>query len=756
MINAILGIPLGYIFYLCYGLLSDYGLAILLFTLATKALMFPLSLVAQKNAITMVRIQPLLESIKQRFAGNNTLIMEEQKALYKREHYSLLKGMLPLLIQIPLILGLICVVYNPLQHLLHLDTATIRTLVAATADALGTPVAELGTGAQLAVMELVKHDPAALSGLAGMEGTLERIAAVKLDFLGVDMAMVPSFAVLLTLLYPLLSGASALLLSVLQNKYYVLQLGAGFWGKWGTAAFLTAFSLYFAFILPCGVGLYWIAGNLISIATLGLCNLIYNPRNYLDYSAIRTKPVLSRAEKAARRERKRAERARQRIDMKRFYRTPDKQLVFYSEGSGFYKYFQRIIAWLLAESDVVVHYVTSDLHDQVFQLELDAEARERFKTYFVGESGLISFMMKMDADLVVMTMPDLEVFHIKRSLVRKDIEYVYLDHGMSSFHLTLREHALDYFDTVFCYGPNHDKEIRRLEELHALAPKQLVDTGYPLLDDLLERVSDLSTDHVNEPPLALVAPSWQQDNLMELCLPEVVAPLLESGFKVVVRPHPQYVRQFSEKILETLADFGDELERGSLVLERDFSSSATVYLADVVITDWSTIAQEFSYATKKPSLFIDTPLKVMNHAWEEVGLEPLDITLRSEIGRVLAIADLPEIGAVARELVAHRREYRERIAELMHSKLYHIGSAAEHAGGYFLSSLAEHERRHEEEQAYLEGHRAVLSLEALEALEASEALDAAEAKAEQPEALEGSAVVQAGPEQPEAREDGVR
>ena len=81
VINALLGIPLGYIFYLCYGLLKNYGLAILLFTLLTKILMFPLSLIAQKNAITMVRIQPALDDIKQRFAGNNTLIMEEQKAL---------------------------------------------------------------------------------------------------------------------------------------------------------------------------------------------------------------------------------------------------------------------------------------------------------------------------------------------------------------------------------------------------------------------------------------------------------------------------------------------------------------------------------------------------------------------------------------------------------------------------------------------------------------------------------------------------
>lgn len=715
VINAILGTPLGYIFFLCYEALSNYGLAILLFTLLTKALMFPLSLVAQKNAITMVRIQPALDEIKQRFAGNNTLIMEEQKALYKREHYSILKGVLPLLIQIPIILGLICVVYNPLQHLLHLDTTTIRMLVDATSAHLGISVAELGTGAQLAVMELVKSDPSALAGLQDMQGSIERIAAVRLDFLGVDMAMVPSLLVPLTMVYPLLSGASALLLSAMQNKYYVLQLNAGFWGKWGTAIFLTAFSFYFALILPCGVGLYWIAGNVLSIGVMGLCNLIYRPGKYIDFSTIKAKPRLSREERAALRKRKKDERALQRIDMRRFYKTPDKQLVFYSEGSGYYKYFKRIIAALLRQGDVVIHYVTSDMHDQVFGLELGAEERQRLRTYFVGQSGLISFMMKMDADMVIMTMPDLEVFHIKRSLVRKDVEYVYLDHGMTSLHLALREHAVDYFDTVFCYGPNHDLEVRRMEELYGLPEKRLVQTGYALLDDLIESVSDLPTDQENDPPVALIAPSWQKENLMELCLSETVASLLEAGFEVIVRPHPQYVRQFGQRILESLVDFEAELEEGTLTLERDFSSNKTVYMADVVITDWSSIAQEFSYATKKPSIFINTPLKVMNHAWEKLGLVPLDISLRNEIGRDVDLEDLDGIGTVALEMVAHRDEYRERITRVMEENLYHVGSAAEHSAAYILGSLAEHQRRHEEERAHLEGGLAVApSLEELE------------------------------------------
>lgn len=47
-------------------------------------------------------------------------------------------------------------------------------------------------------------------------------------------------------------------------------------------------------------------------------------------------------------------------------------------------------------------------------------------------------MMKMDADVVVMTMPDIENYHIKRSYIRKDINYVYVPHGMDSLNMTMR------------------------------------------------------------------------------------------------------------------------------------------------------------------------------------------------------------------------------------------------------------------------------------------------------------------------------
>lgn len=61
----------------------------------------------------------------------------------------------------------------------------------------------------------------------------------------------------------------------------------------------------------------------------------------------------------------------------------NKHLVFYSESSGFYKYYQGIIEWLLAHTNLTIHYITSDPEDQIFAL---AEKEDKIRAYYIGEN----------------------------------------------------------------------------------------------------------------------------------------------------------------------------------------------------------------------------------------------------------------------------------------------------------------------------------------------------------------------------------
>ena len=682
--DTVLGTPLGYILYGCYRLVGSYGWAIIVFTLATKAILLPLSVLAQRNAITMVRVKPELEDIKRRFEGNNDLILDEQRALYKRARYSVWKGLLPLLVQVPVILGVIQVVYHPLRHLAHLSAFQIDALIARTAHLLGTSPGALGSAAQMRAIDLVAQRPRDFTHVIDTD-VLNRVGGIDLHFLGLNLGAIPSWGDA-SIVLPFAAGASALALGLYQNRYYVLQRFAGFGSRWGITIFLIAFSFYFALILPDGFGLYWTAANLLSIAVVWVCNLIDNPRKLLDYDALTPPPGPTWAQRADARVAARAARVRERADARAWNAAGPKRFMIYAEGSGYWKYFARLVGWLTEHSDVVVHYVTSDPNDRVFD-----RAGERLRTYYVGPRALIAFMMRLDVDVCLMTTPDLEKYHIKRSLVNREIDYIYMDHGMTGLNLMLREGALDHFDTIFCYGPNQVTEMRQQEAVYHLPARRLIETGYPLLDDLLESVSALDLTRANEPPVALVAPSWQAQNLLELCPGEVVRPLVAAGFHVIVRPHPEFVKRFGPKlaaIREALAD----VDATALEFQTDFSSNATVYSSDIVVTDWSTIAQEFSYATKKPSIFVNTPMKVMNPNYEKIAAVPLDITLREEIGVALDVDDLAEIGTVAAGMVAHRAEWHDRIAAVVQANIFHLGTAAAAMGRYVLDSLARHER----------------------------------------------------------------
>ena len=83
VIDFLIGI-LGWILYGCYFLIKNYGLSIIVFTLITKLILFPVSLLTQKNSIKMVQMQPQLNALKIKYIDDKDTFTDEQVALYKK------------------------------------------------------------------------------------------------------------------------------------------------------------------------------------------------------------------------------------------------------------------------------------------------------------------------------------------------------------------------------------------------------------------------------------------------------------------------------------------------------------------------------------------------------------------------------------------------------------------------------------------------------------------------------------------------
>ena len=157
IINTVIGTPLGYLMRFLYNLFGgNYGIAIIVFTLCTKIIMFPISMLVQKNSIKMVKMKPELDSLRFQYVDDKDASIDAQTALYKREHYSPMAGVWPLLLQLPIIFGLLDVVYKPLKHLLHISSGVATSMVARAAQLLNMSVDDLGSTAQLKVVQLIQ------------------------------------------------------------------------------------------------------------------------------------------------------------------------------------------------------------------------------------------------------------------------------------------------------------------------------------------------------------------------------------------------------------------------------------------------------------------------------------------------------------------------------------------------------------------------------------------------------------------------
>lgn len=675
---------LGKIMLFCYNLFNNYGIAIILFTLFSKVVLLPISIWIQKNSIKMVKMQPEINKIKINYFGDKDRIAEEQTKVYKREKYNAFASLLPLFVQILLLLGLVKIINQPLTYILNVDSQVASSAVQVALDNNESLDAE-SSSLEVSVVKDIHNDTNIEKYKEVMsEEDLQKIKDFDMKFCGFDLGWIATVEKGVAIWIPIIAGLSALVLCVGQNIMNVLQAEQSAYNKYGMLILSVGLSLYLGAFVPAGVALYWTFSNLFAVLQQWILNICINPKKHVDYEELeKTGKQLKELEDINKKNGKRTpeQRKKEKEDYKRFFSIVNKHLVFYSESNGFYKYYKAIIEYLLKNTNITIHYITSDYNDKIFEMEKE---NSQIKAYYIEEKKLITLMMQMDADVVVMTMPDIENFHIKRSYVRKDIEYVYIPHGMDSMNLTMRTCSINHYDTIFTTGKYQKEEQEKTNEVYNLKDRKLFEWGYSLLDDM---ISDYEKNKVvNEQKTVLIAPSWQKDNIVDLCLDEILDSLKEENLKVIVRPHPQHVRHMKDKFENMKEQFKDNK---NIEIQTDFSSNSTVFNADLLITDWSGIAFEYAYTTKKPVLFVDTPMKIMNPDYKKIDVEPFNIWSRNEIGQVVPVEECKNINKVVNQMLDDNLKYEEKIDKLVKESVYNLGNSAEVGATYIINAIQE-------------------------------------------------------------------
>jgi len=111
----------GYVLNFIYGLVNNYGLAIIIFTILLRLLLLPMNLKQQKTMKKSAKLQVKMKELQDKYSNDPTRLNEEIKNLYVTEHMNPLSGCLTSIIQIIIIISIFYLVSNPLTYMRRLN-----------------------------------------------------------------------------------------------------------------------------------------------------------------------------------------------------------------------------------------------------------------------------------------------------------------------------------------------------------------------------------------------------------------------------------------------------------------------------------------------------------------------------------------------------------------------------------------------------------------------------------------------------------
>jgi hypothetical protein len=274
------------------------------------------------------------------------------------------------------------------------------------------------------------------------------------------------------------------------------------------------------------------------------------------------------------------------------------QYVIYCEGKQYFNVFKPVLDEF-EKRKINLLYLSSASDDPVFEMHFDY-----IKSEYIGEGNKAFARLNMlNADFVLMTTPGLQVYQLKRSRLVK--HYSHILHAPSDATM-YRLFGIDYFDSVLLTGAYQAEDIRKLENLRGLPEKQLVTVGCTYLDVYAEKIkreaSQLLPPKDNSIFTVLVSPSWGDSALLSRYGEKLLSPLVKTGWRIIVRPHPQ-----SKKSEAAMLNALIEKYSGAANLEWDHERENIYSLskADIMISDFSGIIFDYVFLFDKPVLYVN-------------------------------------------------------------------------------------------------------------------------------------------------------
>ena len=268
-----------------------------------------------------------------------------------------------------------------------------------------------------------------------------------------------------------------------------------------------------------------------------------------------------------------------------------------------------------------VAYLTCSKDDPVFDKKY-----EYIKGEFLGEGNkAFSRLNLLNASIVVSSTPSLGVFQWKRS---NNVDfYIHVQHGANDISM-YRMYGTDHFDALPLSGEYQIEEIRQLEDMRGIAHRETPLCGIPYMDAMKKRLKEAGPVPEHERTV-LMAPSWGKSGILSRFGEKLIDALIDTGYKIIVRPHPQSYASEKEMLDKLMSKYTDE---SKVIWNRDNDNFEVLRQSDILISDFSGIIFDFTLVFDKPLIYTDTKYDIRPYDADWIEETPWTFRILPKLG----------------------------------------------------------------------------------------------------------------------------
>ena len=285
----ILMTPFTWLLMFFYQFFNSYGVALILFTLLVKIILFPFSLKAKKSMIQTNMLSGQMRKLQKQYANNQAKYNEELQKLYAREGVNPTSGCLWSFLPMFILIPLFAILREPLKYMMGVVGSEADQMLQAIANTVNwsTVAVENGWIKEAAEYASTRYNQMFLTSLItpeNLEAVKAAVAAVgapakelfvlNTEFLGINLFQQPTLKFWVNgfgwdsiglFLLPILSVVLSALFMMVTNKTNAINNPDAVNMNWGMTAVMSLMYLYFGFSMPAAISVYFMANSVLGM-----------------------------------------------------------------------------------------------------------------------------------------------------------------------------------------------------------------------------------------------------------------------------------------------------------------------------------------------------------------------------------------------------------------------------------------------------------------------------------------------------------